>query len=583
MSILHEIEGKQNLLHISVNTDSFKEILLFLYSEISRLGKDVGFITKQFNENSSNEKIVKLGQQLDNLSEETHKKMENFSVTLNSLSKNFSDQQEHIRETKNEFKTSLDEYMSKIDDALGRLPIEEIKKFFGEPNDEISETENAEIRSIKDYENEINALKKRVGKLEKHFGKGKKLSGKSSAKNSIVSGKKDKVSKKEPTSAIPQLSDFKYTEVSEQFQKKRGHVKSMSVASKSLNVGKNSSLSSARDLPTMTKSKGEFNTQNEGPSKKLEHQYGEEARSNPISNLHESSIKENNNKIQNQAVNEKPNPSETSHSDEIVKTDEKGNIIKRYRHSSSNTDICTPLDIPKLDQDNLGKDEDSYEIISPKDNFIHIKPNESQVSSLFNESQMSSQLSSEGPMFNLGSSEIENDLSSLKGMIEQQSQQIFALSHPGASIEEVVEKVIKNHNKKIYQENQFRMRQLYNEVKKNIEDIKHELAETNKRINQYATHDDVSALLSEIPNSPQNLTSIGQKPCYCLACGRPKTAVSNYSMFLDPNTQTILNYPPLNETPPRPSSTRIKNFTSDSKHAIRKTTPAITKPESPQL
>ena len=155
---------------------------------------------------------------LDNLSEETHKKMENFSVTLNSLSKNFSDQQEHIRETKNEFKTSLDEYMSKIDDALGRLPIEEIKKFFGEPNDEISETENTEIRSIKDYENEINALKKRVGKLEKHFGKGKKLSGKSSAKNSIVSGKKDKVSKKEPTSAIPQLSDFKYTEVSEQFQ-----------------------------------------------------------------------------------------------------------------------------------------------------------------------------------------------------------------------------------------------------------------------------------------------------------------------------------------------------------------------------
>lgn len=88
---------KPVMLQVSVNTENIREILMFLYDEITRQAKEIGYINRSVENLNKMIEVKALSQKIDDYIENTNKRVEALNAHVDSMSKSFVAHQESVR------------------------------------------------------------------------------------------------------------------------------------------------------------------------------------------------------------------------------------------------------------------------------------------------------------------------------------------------------------------------------------------------------------------------------------------------------------------------------------------------------
>ncbi|OHT09585.1 hypothetical protein TRFO_21468 [Tritrichomonas foetus] len=692
------LEANKKLLQISVNTDTAKEIILFLYTEVTRLAKEIGFLNQQYNDMIKNDRLSKLSQHVDEINNETNKKLENFAATISSLVKTNSEHQtmmrEQLEQSNHNLNKSINENVSRLERMINPLinipfKIEDIQRRLenGFDNDSVSELLSSRSDSFEFEGKDLRSSRKpkkndsKVGKKRKSSSLASKVDENRKSNNNLnfsndnvnnayisdnnQNNNQQNIENDENENNINynnnqnQINNHNNNNQNQINNHNNNNQNQINISNDKNNNGNNSynlqkennsrsnsnndNLSSVTGLSKVGKDSyankkttatanensstssnmnsnpnSNMNSETENQSKPSSRGNSKEesrtvvfddkgkpilpsltgknfsTRKNPLSgrsskiydrlNRNPKSSSNNKNNIENHSNPHSKNVNDVNNDDRSgrdVDDDGQEDEVQKKKVKSSKD-----LNVQRSSKNSNGLRAHTSFVYSPRQtrplhnnynhndqNYYTTNPNGHVVSSRDSGCDDCDFHSSRS------NHDLENELATLKDILEKQTQQLVSISgYSGAPIEDVINNIVNIREKEINTANQARMQQMYNEFQNAISEIRHEMNVTNHKLENVATIKDLLSLTNENVLQDVGSTAIGQKPCYCLACGRPKNAgVSNYSMFLDSSTQDMLNYSPLSKTPPKPASAKVKLLLSEGNSPFRKTAPSSLK------
>jgi hypothetical protein len=111
-------ESSAKLLHVTVDADNVREILLFFHQEIARQRQEIGYLNRQVEELSKQPEVKRLAKRFDEFVESVHQKTEGIAAEVHSLGQSFVGHQERV---KSQLQEQTNQMSACIVGALARM------------------------------------------------------------------------------------------------------------------------------------------------------------------------------------------------------------------------------------------------------------------------------------------------------------------------------------------------------------------------------------------------------------------------------------------------------------------------------
>lgn len=600
------VGGNHKYLQVSINTDNVKEILLFLYNEVTQQRNDLNSLTNKFTELQKSDKTSKLNQNLDEYCIETNKKFEEFNATINSLLKSFTTHQEcmkeQIKKVNNDIQKNVTNKFELLENKIAPLYplLERIGKLQTLCDEVLSDNLALDrLKHLKDYEDDIAQLKIKIQNLEE-------------SQKKLNNGIKQATIRKGGSFTAGRVSLSNNSEKDKNSITQNDNNNDSNIDKNETNNNDNNKIATTDNLNSDNKNLLEI--QKEAPTTKSDQKkiinnnydrYIEQT--NSQKNKKSSNNTSNNHDCSNHLYNfedhsnsnksaQNKNTSSNNASQSIEKGGPTSNSVKSNDNSPNKTDSHPTKESSRKNDnfyDRLNSKKARTETHKAKGNQDNTQTNSNSKTSQNNSSLSGREgrhvfsnspraASKNYPRYSLNhsdhqriensendqsdyDSDISNELEALKELLTLQSQQLSSLMQPDSlllsTIAKIVSEMLEKRKSEIDGQNDIKLQHIYGEMQRNIDAMRAQVESANEKIENCATKNELINVADDILSNTMTdngvNTSIGATPlCYCLACGKPKSSVSTLSrmtkvnspLFLDRGFRTILNYKPISES-----------------------------------
>lgn len=622
------IQGNHKFLHISINTDNVKEILLYLYTEIDKLGKDIKFLNTKISEIQNPDQLTKITTRIDELGFDTNRRIDAFNTTVSSIKKDFSNYQTAIKDTIDQTTTKLHS-MHKTDNDKLEQKIDELETRISD----LSKTDGSFSNDNQQFEymdNNINDLKQRVKQLEDFIKNPQKaLSRPVFARSNTTTSKRSGNALSKDNSNPNRRSN----------QSLPSDVQLSSTRSSEQNSDNSKTTTPRQDTKRLSSSKNNKNTHSSksidndklNTNEQIDHPKPSHNKSNfpknqtneikpKDKNLHHSQNQKEVHNIENQLTNGMAN-NDHNQSNSRSNQEVSNNFQNAIKSTDQNQDFRHSRNM-KCSTNNASHNKDSHRSLISMNKADHVNDFEnSMADSQSNNIKSTSMKQFKGklPLLQLThvndpiilsippksytsrpngnnkdtstitsarvlserrwithnpaeKDDINEELDSLKNIMTRQTYHLASLTQPDSAlnmtIERIVNQILENKGDELRTDTQSGIIQDLHDLRKNWKAFNGFMHDTKEKIENCATKDDLLLIANHImkhcnngadvyidgTNNPQSgNTSISTKPCYCLACGRPKASVSSLSgnnrdnspFFIDSDLQSLLSNSPI--------------------------------------